>query len=169
MKRNLLLFFYLMLLSPTVFAAPFSPTLLKLSADAEIQYDFDGSVLEIPVTVTGTSASPLYFLVHTKGIGSTVPNMRNGYLGWHHVCKIDTCVYLSPEYNFGIGKNTVTWDGKDDDGTPVPEGEYTYYMWAMDSLTPKQRACQWQSPYGMRRTWFQDVDEAGVLMNNPWY
>jgi len=169
MKKAFLMFLVFVFASSMVIAAPFSPTLLKLSVDAEIPYDFDGSTLEIPVTVSGASASPLYFLVHTKGIGSTVPNMRNGYLGWHHVCKIDTCVYLSPAFDFGVGENTVTWDGKDDDGGDVPAGEYTYYMWTMDTVTPKLKACQFQSKYGMRRTMFQDVDEAGVAMNNPLY
>ena len=169
MRKISLMFLILVFVSSIAFGAPFVPNTLTISADAEIQYDFDGTELQIPVTVSGASASPLFFLVHTKGIASTVPNMRNGYLGWHHVCKIDTCVYLSPAYNFTTGVNTVKWDGKDDDGGAVPAGEYTYYMWAMDSVTPKTKACESMSPYGMRRTMFQTVDEAGVPMNNPWY
>ncbi|MBT4484778.1 MAG: hypothetical protein HOC71_13995, partial [Candidatus Latescibacteria bacterium] len=148
--------------------AVFSPTLLKLSVDPQIQYDFDGTDLQIPVNVSGTDAT-LYFLVYTKGIASTVPDMRNGYLGWHHVCKIDTCVYLSPQYQFSPGSNTVTWTGLDDDDNAVPEGEYTYYMWAYDSVNPKQKMSHFQSRFGMRRTWFQTVDEQGIPLNNPWY
>ena len=47
------------------FAADFSPTLLKISADQAIQYDFDGSNLNIPINITGTSAG-VVFLVFTK-------------------------------------------------------------------------------------------------------
>jgi hypothetical protein len=169
MRKFALLFLVLILASSTAFAAPFAPPVMTLSADAEIQYDFDGTELQIPVTVSGTSASPLFFLVHTKGIASTVPNMRSGYLGWHHVCKIDTCVYLSPPYNFTTGEDIVTWDGKDDDGGAVPAGEYTYYMFAIDSVTPKYKACQFLSLYGTRRMWFQKYDEQGVAMSNPWW
>jgi len=169
MRKIVLLFLALVFVSSIAFGAPFSPPVLRLSAEAEIHYDFDGTELQIPVTVSGTSATPLFFLVHTKGIASTVPNMRNGYLGWHHVCKIDTCVYLSPPYNFNTGSNTIKWNGKDDDGGVVKAGEYTYYMWAMDSQTPKLKACQILSPYGMRRTHFQTIDEQKNPMNNPWY
>ena len=46
-------------------AANFTPTLLKLSAPETVQYDFDGNVLDIPVTVSGTRAGVI-FCVFTK-------------------------------------------------------------------------------------------------------
>ena len=168
MKNIVLLFFILIFASSTAFAAPFAPSVLKLAADAEIPYDFDGTELEIPVTVSGAPAT-LFFLVHTKGIASTVPNMRNGYLGWHHVCKIDTCVYLSPQYQLPVGNNTITWDGKDDDGGVVAAGEYTYYMWAFNSASPKQKMCFELGTDCIRQCDFKELDYDGTPLNNPIY
>ncbi|MBT4484035.1 MAG: hypothetical protein HOC71_10210, partial [Candidatus Latescibacteria bacterium] len=180
MRLRMLLFIILLGL---VFALPvhadFSPTLLKLSAPDVIQYDFDGSVLEIPLTVSGTPAQ-LYFLVYTKGIASTVPNMRNGYLGWHHVCKVDTCVYLSGyrPHDLTPGSHVITWDGRDNDDNIVPPGEYTYYFWAFDNTTPKQKVCEAfpeikniDEHYAKRYTqiYFQEKDENGLPLNNPLY
>ena len=147
MRKTLLLFLVFIFASSTAFAA-WQPTLLKLSADPEIQYDFGGTPLEIPVTVSGTDAE-FYYLVYTKGIGSTVPNMQNGYLGWHQVCKIDTCIYVSPKKQYPVGINTFTWDGKDNDGNNVSPGEYTYYMWAFDNVSPKNKMCNFISGYDL--------------------
>jgi ligand-binding sensor domain-containing protein/flagellar hook assembly protein FlgD len=160
----------LLFLFTTAAHADFSPTLLKLSAPDVIQYDFDGSELEIPLTVSGTPAQ-LYFLVYTKGIASTVPNMRNGYLGWHHVCKVDTCVYLSGRraIDFSPGTHVITWDGRDNDDNIVPPGEYTYYFWAFDNMTPKQKVCEAFPDTRFTQIYFQETDENGIPLNNPLY
>lgn len=167
MKKILLLVFTLMCVSSIAFAA-FAPSLLKLTAEPEIQYDFDGSDIEIPVTVSGTDAR-LYFLVHTKDQAASIGNVRNGYLGWHHVNKVDTCIYLSDPYQFGIGANTILWDGTDNDGGTVPSGEYTYYMWAFDNVSAKIKMCQEYKMNKFRMTDMQEVDENGLPMNNPLY
>ena len=53
MKKIFVCALVFMFLATTAFAADFAPTVMKLSAAAAIQYDFDGSDIEIPVTVSG--------------------------------------------------------------------------------------------------------------------
>jgi len=145
-------------------SADFTPTLLKLSVDPVIQYDFDGSKLEIPVKVSGTNAG-VVFCVFTRGKADAIPETRNGFLGWHYVNKVDTCVYYSSLINMTIGGNTVLWDGKDQDGGAVPPGEYTYYMWAFDNQGSKQLVCKHAYPYYCNM--MQEVDEQGLPMAKP--
>ena len=139
MKKALLVVIALVFASTTVFAADFAPTVLKISAPAAVQYDFDGSTLEIPVTIAGTPANTI-LCVYTKDQAATMPLIRNGYLGWHTVNKVDTSVYISDAKPLDIGANTITWDGKDDDGNAVATGAYTYYIWGYDNATEKYAA-----------------------------
>ncbi len=139
-----LLLLSVLIAATTVSAADFSPTLLKMSTDAVVQYDFDGSDLEIPVTVSGTAAGVI-FSVFTRDKGDEVGAVQNGFLGWHYVNKIDTCVYFSSLKNMEYGANTIVWDGRDQDGSVVPAGEYTYYLWAYDNQSPKQLMSQYVS------------------------
>jgi len=160
-----------MLIGSVSFAANFAPTLLKLSADPIIQYDFGGSELTIPVQVTGSTAG-IVFCVYTRGEAANIPNIRNGNIGWHQVSKVDTCLYYSTMKNVSTGANTIKWDGKDQDGGKVPAGDYTYYMWAFDNQGTKIPMCRflftgWAFDY---RTEIQSVDEQGLPLSNPiWY
>jgi len=171
MRKIVVTLLIAMFVSTLSFAANFAPTLLKLTADPIIQYSFDGSELSIPVTVSGHTAG-VVFLVFTKGQAAKIPNTRNGYLGWHHVSKLDTCMYFSTMKGFNVGKNTITWNGKDQDGGKVPPGEYTYYMWAFDNVGGKERMSDflplhWAFDYG---TEIQEVDTKGLPLANPiWY
>ncbi len=133
--RKLFIFIVVMACTASLaFAANFTPTLLKISAPSTVLYNFDGKTLNIPVTITGTQAN-LIFTVFTKDKASTISKVKNGYLGWHYVNKIDTCVYVSGIYGFDKGTNAVIWDGKGDDKVSlVPAGEYTYYMWGYDGV-----------------------------------
>lgn len=97
MKRMLPFLFPLIAFTPAAFADPFVPTLLTLSAPPVIQYSFDSSAFSLPVTVSGTSAN-VTFLVFTKGRAASVSHITNGYLGWHYVNSIDTCLYVSPPF-----------------------------------------------------------------------
>lgn len=125
----------------SAFAVPFAPTPLKISAAKYVQYDFNGKNLVIPVTLTGTGASAS-FLVYTKGKAATIGNITNGYLGWHNVNKIDTCVYVSPFTQLDKGAGTIVWNGKDKDGKQVTAGEYTYYIFGFDNMTPRIQMTQ---------------------------
>jgi len=157
----------LLLVSTAVLASDFAPTLMKLTADPIIQYDFDGSLLEIPVEVSGHPAG-LIFCVYTKDEAEKIPNLRNGYLGWHHVNKVDTCIYMSSMKSFQTGAHTVEWDGKNNDGAVVDAGEYTYYMWAFDNFGAKTKVCHDAEIQGNYR-WlsFQEVDTEGLPLANP--
>jgi len=167
MNKCIIVSIAIILCASTVFAADFSPTLLKLSADKVIQYDFDGSELDIPVTVSGNAAG-IIFLVFTKGKADEVASVQNGFLGWHYMNKIDTCVYYSSLKSVQTGTSLISWDGKDQDGSVVPAGEYTYYMWAFDNQSPKQLMSQY-IPYD-RYAQIQEVDEKGIPLAEPiWY
>ena len=146
MKKLLPVITVLVLASSFVFAADFNPTLLKLTAPKSINYQFDGSELSIPVTVTGAPSSTI-FLVYTKDKSNGIGAVQNGLLGWHYVNQIDTCMYVSDTEILDIGDNTIAWDGKDADGNTVPEGDYTYYLWGYDSVNSKTMASYYYSFY----------------------
>ena len=86
----------------------------------------------------GTPASVI-FLVYTKDAGSKIGKVTNGYLGWHYVNSIDTCVYFSSPTALDKGSNTITWNGKDKDGQAVPVGTYSYYLWGYDNVTQESK------------------------------
>jgi len=169
MKNIFFVFVLVMLVASSVSAAPFSPTLLKLSADDVIQYDFDGSELTVPVTVAGTP-SGTFFFVYTKGIADQVIAVQNGYLGWHYVNKLDTCIYFSEKNDLDIGSNTITWDGKDQDGNMVPAGEYTYYLWGYDYSSTRQTAAQYilcNAGSGGQQATIVEYGEDDMPLENP--
>jgi len=167
MKKVILACITLTVAVSVVFAADFSPTMLKLSANSSIQYDFDGAELSIPLTVSGTSATVI-FCVFTKGQAEKIGPIRNGYLGWHFVNKIDTCVYVSDIQQIGVGSNTIKWDGKDADGRMVPAGEYTYYIWGYDSISTKKPVTRKVS-FNYQKTWgvIQKYDDSGNTLAKP--
>ena len=156
----------LLLVFSSAFAANFQPTVLKISAPSAIQYEFGGATLEVPVTVSGTPALG-FFCVYTKDQGSGIGAVRNGYLGWHYVNKIDTSVYISSETVFDIGSNTVTWDGKDDDGNAVPKGEYSYYIFGFDNVNPKTICTSQMSFSWNEMSIIQIMDVSGTPLVNP--
>ncbi|MCD6308925.1 MAG: hypothetical protein J7M24_08025, partial [Candidatus Latescibacteria bacterium] len=112
MKHPFLILLFALLFAATARAADFSPTLLTIEAEEIAPYSFDGSPFELPVTISGTPAE-VVFLVFTKDRAEEIGAVRNGFLGWHYVNKVDTCVYFSPSRRFDPGQNTVTWDGND--------------------------------------------------------
>ena len=165
MKKLIMLMVSLLLVVPTAFAADFSPTVMKITAPPAIHYDFDGSVLEIPVSVKGTPAN-MVFTVYTKDQAASIPTVRNGYLGWHMVNKIDTCMYWEAVGQYDIGSVDIMWDGNDQDGNAVPAGDYTYYLFGYDSVSLKTLAApqlKW-APITI-----VDHDPlTGAPLDNPW-
>ena len=161
MKKISFIAVLLVLFCSTVYAVEFSPTLLKVTADPVIQYDFDGSEIRIPVQVSGKPAG-MIFCVFTKDQKDNIAPVKNGFLGWHYVNKIDTCIYHSPLQSVQIGGTEIIWTGKDQDGGEVPPGDYTYYIWAFDNMSPKEEVCY---------TWlgqnFQEYDVDGLPMAQP--
>jgi len=167
MKKSAILLLVFFVMASCVLAADFSPTLLKLSAPGMIQYNFDGTDLSIPVNVSGAPATAL-FLVFTKDQAQSIGPVQNGLLGWHYVNKIDTCMYISPAQLLQKGKNTIVWNGKGDGGKAIPKGEYTYYIWAYDSVSHKTMASYFYSFYNTGE--FLTHNENGTPKTRPiWY
>ena len=167
MKKVLFLITLVLFVTSSVYAANFSPTLMKLSAPEIIQYNFDGSQLEIQLQVIGKPATTV-FSVYTKGMAEGIGEVKNGHLGWHYINKIDTCIYVSQPTLFDIGKNRIVWSGKNNDGGTVPAGEYTYYIWGYDSVNQKQVALrEWNLQYGRERYTVESKDVNGLLLANP--
>jgi len=176
MKKLFIIFFLVLLIPSLSLAVEFVPTKLKLTVPETIQYEFDGSTLNIPVTVTGTAARTWLF-VFTKGMAEDIVEVNNGYLGWHWVNQLDTCVYMSLPSDFGTGQQTITWNGKDSDGGVVPKGDdYTYYMWAFDYITPPEmnQACPRgigfvNGPWNISLGHVQEKDEDGTPLARPFF
>jgi len=166
MKKFVGITFFLLFLAASSFALEFAPTPMVISAPEIIQYNFDGTDLSIPVQITGTPANA-QLLVFTKDKGSTISQVHNGYLGWHYVNKIDTCLYAGTPSNYDIGNNTIKWDGKDSDGNAVDAGEYTYYIWGFDNVTSKIRLTRAVSPKPWGKISVLTHDEDGTPKNQP--
>jgi len=171
MKKVAVMIFVLVLVCSWAYAVEFKPPVLRYSVAPVIQYDFDGTTLKIPVTVSGSPAAT-FFCVFTKDKAGTVGEVRNGYLGWHYVNNIDTSIYISPFTPLGIGKNTIEWNGKDENGKTVPAGEYTYYLWGYDYQNQKLFASKVVYPWG--HNWcgiahIQELDQNGNPLAKPWF
>ncbi|MDP2981701.1 MAG: T9SS type A sorting domain-containing protein [Candidatus Latescibacter sp.] len=153
----------------TLFAAPFQPTLLRLSAPGKIRYSFDGKSLSIPITVSGVPAA-MYFLVYTKDKAKSINKVQNGFLGWHYMNKIDTCMYVSPLTSLAVGKNEFIWNGKGKGGAVVPADTYTYYIWAYDNIHTGDRISS--NPfvdfrYSGNMGMIQEMGQNGKPLTNP--
>jgi len=149
-----------------VLAEDFQPVTLNLSV-ANPNISYQGGALSFNVTVTGTPANVL-FLVFTKDKGGEISAVRNGYLGWHYVNGIDTCLSVS-SFNFGTGVNAISWNGNDADGNPVPMAdgmEYTYYLYGYDNQNAKQLAAPLGAGWENATMWRQ-YDDQGNPMANP--
>ena len=92
---------------------------------------------------------------------------QNGFLGWHFVNRIDTCMYVSASTQLDIGKQTVYWDGKDSAGAMVPSGEYTYYLWGFDNVNQKKIATNCMSFRWNEMSIIQVYDDDGSLLDKP--
>jgi flagellar hook assembly protein FlgD len=169
MKKMIMIIISAVFLSTSIFAASFSPKLLRLSAPNRIAYNFDNKPLEIPVTVSGVGAATI-FCVYTKGKGNAIGKVQNGYLGWHYVNKIDTAMFISSIYDFSVGTNKIIWDGKGKFGTTVPADEYTYYLWAFDNKNPKEYASRYMTSITHntgKQIHIQEMNEKGLPLANP--
>ena len=161
----------LVLASSTVFAADFVPT-NKLDIDVPdfVQYNFDGSSVDIPVDVMGVAARA-YLVVETTGLEGVTPYINNGRVGWHTVSGIDTTVYASAGDDLQKGQTYITWSGKDNDGNNVAEGEYTFYVWAYDYQNLYQAAtpmADYDRSLSQNRTLLQTTAQDGSVLPKPW-
>ena len=163
MKKVSMFSFLVLIYASSVFA-DFSPVIMKFSTPDMIQYSFDGTNLEIPFTVAGTSANML-LCVTTKDKGENI-SVHNGYLGWHYANMVDTSIYISTLAQYDLGDNTIAWDGKDSDGNAVPAGEYYYYLWGYDNANEKTLVMD-HSFYPYCNTYIEEMGEDGLPLENP--
>lgn len=166
MKQLLIVTIAIVLFASTAFAANFAPTPLRLSAPEIIYYDtVTPGDLSFDLSVTGKQAT-VVFLVFTKGQADNILDIQNGFLGWHYVHKIDTCIFESAPFTVDLGTNAVTWDGKDDDGNTVPDEEYTYYIAGFDHVTMREMS-EGETDSSLKGNFIQEVDESGAALPNP--
>ena len=167
MKKVIFAVFVSLLCVATAFAGPFQPVQMKITGPSSIHYDFNGSDLDVPINVSGTSAT-LVFSVFTNGKASTINNITNGRLGWHFVNLIDTCVYLSNISLVGQGATTFTWNGQSSDGTaPVEADTYTYYVWGYDHISMKTPVANYIAYNWMDSNYILTKDESGNPLTKP--
>ncbi len=119
------------------------------------------------VNLTGTDAR-VTFLIFTRDREITVQSVRNGYLGWHYVNRIDTCVYVAPPVQLAVGANTMRWQGRDENGNPLSSADYTYYLWGVADGSVKVRA----APLSTQDIWnnppiIVQYDEQRTPVANP--
>ena len=139
MKRLFLIAIGMIVTLTGSLAADFQPTIMKLTCPSEIEYHFNDKPLTIPFTISGTPGA-VWLVINTHGQAENIIDVRNGYLGWHYVNKIDTTVYVSQRFERDIGETEIIWDGKNQDGNPVEPGTYDYYLWAYDDKSERQLA-----------------------------
>ena len=171
MKKISIAFFSLLFLSSMVFADDFVP-LNKLDIDVPdyVQYDFDGNPVDITLQIDGAPARA-YLIIETQGLADTKFRVRNGRIGWHTVSSIDTTVYFSAGEDFAKGTKYITWPGVDNDGNAVPEGKYTYHIWAFDNVStvqPVMPMYDYDRNNSQNRMLLTTTDENGVPYPKPW-
>ena len=166
MRKTLMFVLVLLIIGTFSFAADFQPIQLELDSPDFVQ--FQGGAISFDVNVIGTPATVI-FMVFTNNKGDTIEAVRNGYLGWHYVNGIDTCIFVSPNNEFGTGINAINWTGNDADGNAVPADEvdgYKYYLYGFDHETAKQLAAPVTTGWENAAMW-REYDADGLPMDNP--
>ena len=116
------------------------PILLKLEDVGDLGYAFDGSPLEIPFTLTGTGAA-VYLAVYPGDARFTeTPELAEGVQWYDWAAQLAggkrwhgyAVVHVSEGKRYEEGSHVITWDGRDLDGNPVPSGDYSYFLYAVD-------------------------------------
>src|SRR3989339_1997146 len=166
MKR---IFLFFLLFTANVKAADFSPTPMTISVQPQLGYKFDGSHLEIPFTLTGKSGA-IWLVINTHGQADNIIGVKNGYLGWHYVNKIDTTIYISDRFERTPGENTIVWDGRDENGIKAVPGSYDYYLWGYDNRSDRELVCNYiRTGYNLfaQETKLYEKDEQGIPLSKP--
>jgi len=159
-----------LMVAGSAFAANFSPVVMDITVPDQILYQFDGSAIDIDVNIAGVGGV-FWLVINTKGQADNVNMVRNGFMGWHTVNKIDTTVYISSQFSRATGPTTITWDGTNDDGNEVAAGAYDYYVYGYDNVNARIPACMYmQAGAGWRSHYTKvvQIDENGNPMANPW-
>jgi len=173
--RKILFFSIIALIYATVsMAAVFQPTVMEISVQDMVPYNFDGSDVEIPVNIAGQGGS-FWLVITTKDQGPSIGRVQNGFLGWHTVNNIDTTVYVSPPYPRQTGDTSITWNGMSDtrNGSgQVAPGTYNYYVYGFDDQSTRQIASAYikgSPPWDGTYVYPIENDENGNPLANPMF
>ena len=118
------------------------PDVLKIEGLSDFpDYAFDGSDLEVNFSLEGAGAT-VWLFVYTSGQNPPLTIEGEGdppykdptrdQPGWHVYEGVDYLVYKSAGERMDEGDNTITWNGRDNDGNVVPAGSYTLHLAAFD-------------------------------------
>jgi len=178
MKKLFVVAVAILLTATWSLADEWNPIPLEFGVEDYLMYNFDGSALNIPVTVTGKPAA-IWLVIMTHDKGSEISHVSNGHMNWHYVNKIDTTVFISSRMSKEVGSTTVTWNGKNSDGDNVEAGTYEYYIWGFDDKTARELAsCNTMVTHEFQVTlsklWCYDPDHMPLANpvffgNPPWY
>ncbi|MHB9027648.1 MAG: T9SS type A sorting domain-containing protein [Candidatus Latescibacterota bacterium] len=150
----------------TAFSASFAPQTLRINGPNIMQYHFDGREASVPFTLSGAPADVTIF-IFTRDHAETISKVRNGNLGWHYVDRIDTCLFVSPSKSVLPGNNTISWNGRNEDGSIAISNDYTFYLWAYDAVSPGVKATNFILPRRFTGAHIQTRDKDGQPMGNP--
>ncbi len=169
MKKIMVITVSIILFAAFSFAADFVPTPMTLTGPEEIGYEFTGESLTISFTIEGTPAA-VWLVINTKGMAEDIVDVRNGFLGWHYVNKIDTTIYISARQEREIGDADIVWDGTDQDGNIAAAGNYDYYLWAYDNVSNRVSVNNYihiGSGWNSTMKNIYEVDEDGLPLAQP--
>ena len=118
------------------------PTVLTIEGLSDLpDYAFDGSDLDVNFTLDGSGAT-VWLFVYTSGQNPPLTIEGEGpgpykdpqrdQPGWHVYEGVDYLVYKSAGERMDEGDNTITWNGRDNDGNVVPSGSYSLHLAAYD-------------------------------------
>jgi len=175
MKKLLCITVTIFLVATWSFAADFSPSPLKLTIpDEPIIYPFDGTSMDFTFDLSGAPAA-LWLVINTKLSDAEKPvDVRNGFMDWHYVNKIDTTVYVSSRNRRDQGTGLkISWNGHSNaanGGGVVAPGQYTYYLWGYDDQNARVRVSdfsqvgfRWEAQY----TKILELGEDGLPLPKP--
>ena len=168
--KTAFIFFELIFFAMLSHAADFTPTPMTIKVPAQIEYKFNGASLEIPFTLNGKSGA-FWLVIDTHGQSENIKAVRNGYLGWHYVNKIDTTIYISQKFERTPGENTIVWDGKDENGNQAEPGEYDYYLWGYDDKSSRELVCKFIQIgyyYDSPACKIYEKGSDGLPLSKPW-
>jgi flagellar hook assembly protein FlgD len=118
------------------------PNTLNISGISGIaDYAFGGAPLDVSFNLDGSGAT-VWLIVYTAGksapytIEGAGPgpyaDPENAAPGWHVYSGVNTLVAKTSGERLGEGANTITWNGLDKHGNPVPPGSYNLFIAAFD-------------------------------------
>jgi len=151
------------------------PKVLRVVA-GNVNYQFDGTVAEIPFTLDGGPAE-VYLAVYSKDANPQYGGAAFGRGGKGGAmlrrAGLDTLIAVTAGQTFPQGANRILWDGKDFNGNRVAKGNYTFYLFGVDNIStptlvgPGAHTGYW-SAFAIDHNQQPPVIWAPQFVNNDW-